>query len=79
MSGFMDERHWIIAPFMNFYVCNGAVIVPLAGEEPDKEADALAFLGRLFPERQVVGVNLRAGPRQGGAVHCMTIQVPQRP
>jgi agmatine deiminase len=79
MSGFVDEGNWIIAPYMNFYFCNGAVIVPVAGEEPDKDAEALAFLGRLFPDRQVVRVNLRAGPRQGGAVHCMTMQVPQRP
>ncbi len=76
MSGFMDEGNWIIAPYMNFYFCNGAVIVPVAGEEPDKDQAALAFLGRLFPNHQVVGVTLRAGPRQGGAVHCMTMQVP---
>jgi agmatine deiminase len=79
MSGFMDDGNWIIAPYMNFYFCNGAVIVPVAGEEPDKDQDALAFLSRLFADRQVVGVNLRAGPRQGGAIHCMTMQVPARP
>jgi agmatine deiminase len=79
MSGFMDEGNWIIAPYMNFYFCNGAVIVPVAGEEPDKDAEALAFIAKLLPDRQVVGVTLRAGPRQGGAVHCMTMQVPRRP
>lgn len=79
MSGFMDEGNWIIAPYMNFYFCNGGLIVPVAGEETDKDAEALAFLGKLFPDRQVAGVTLRAGPRQGGAVHCMTMQVPVRP
>lgn len=79
MSGFMDEGNWIIAPYMNFYFCNGGVIVPVAGEEPDKDQEALEFLSRLFADRQVVGVNLRAGPRQGGAIHCMTCQVPVRP
>jgi agmatine deiminase len=79
MSGFMDEGKWIIAPYMNFYFCNGGVIVPVAGEEPDKDAEALAFLGQLFPDRQVQCVTLRASPRQGGAVHCMTMQVPARP
>lgn len=79
MSGFWDAENWIIAPYMNFYFCNGAVIVPVAGEEPDKDAEALAYLARLFPDREVVGVTLRAGPRQGGAVHCMTMQVPRRP
>ncbi|MFM7443782.1 MAG: agmatine deiminase family protein [Tabrizicola sp.] len=79
MSGFMDEGNWIIAPYMNFYFCNGGVIVPVAGEEPDKDEAALALLSRLVPDRQVVGVTLRAGPRQGGAIHCMTMQVPVRP
>jgi len=78
MSGFMDEGNWIIAPYMNFYFCNGGVIVPVAAEEPDKDAEALEYLGRVFPDRQVVGVNLRAGPRQDGAIHYMTMQVPVR-
>jgi agmatine deiminase len=78
MSGFMDEGHWIIAPYMNFYFCNGGLIVPVAGAEPDKDQEALAFLSRTFPGREVVGVQLRAAPRQGGAVHCMTQQVPAK-
>ena len=78
MAGFMDEGNWIIAPYMNFYFCNGGVIVPIAGEEPDKDEAALACLLELLPDREVVGLNLRAGPRQGGAIHCMTMQVPVR-
>jgi len=78
MSGFKDEGNWIIAPYMNFYFCNGGLIVPVAGAEPDKDREALEFLSRTFPEREVVGVHLRAAPRQGGAVHCMTQQVPAK-
>ncbi|MFO1088100.1 MAG: agmatine deiminase family protein [Hyphomicrobiales bacterium] len=76
MSGFSDEGRWIIAPYLNFYFCNGGVIVPVAGAEPDKDSEALAFLSRLFPSHEVVGVKMRAAPRQGGAIHCMTQQVP---
>jgi agmatine deiminase len=79
MSGFMDEGNWIIAPYMNFYFCNGGVIVPVAGEEPDKDQEALNHLGKLFEDREIVGVQMRAGPRQGGAIHCMTMQVPAHP
>ena len=75
-SGFYDEGRWIIAPYMNFYLCNGAVIVPVAGEDPERDEEAVAFLGRLLPNREVRPVRLRASPRQGGAVHCMTQQVP---
>lgn len=76
MSGFSDEGRWIIAPYLNFYFCNGAAIVPVAGAEPEKDREALSFFGKLFPERQVVPVIMRAAPRQGGAIHCMTQQVP---
>lgn len=76
MSGFTSGGHWYIAPYMNFYICNGGVIVPVCGEEPDKDEEALKFLATLFPDREIVGIQMRAGPMQGGAVHCMTQQVP---
>lgn len=76
MSGFFDGPNWIFAPYMNFYICNDAVIMPVAGEEPGKDLEAQEFMQSIFPDRQVVTVHMRAGPRQGGAVHCMTQQVP---
>lgn len=76
MSGFEDVGRWIIAPYMNFYFCNGAAIVPVAGAEPDKDQEAVSYLARLFPDRQIIPIVMRAAPRQGGAIHCMTQQVP---
>ena len=76
MSGFASGGHWYIAPYMNFYICNGGVIVPVCGEDPDKDEEALKFLGKLFPDHEIIGVRMRAGPMQGGAIHCMTQQVP---
>ncbi len=63
-----------VVPYTNFYVCNGGLIVPVAGQETDDEA--LALLGGLYPGREVVavpGVTLALG---GGGVHCITQQVP---
>ena len=63
-----------VVPYTNFYVCNGALIVPVAGQETDEEA--LSLLGGLYPGREVVpvpGVTLALG---GGGVHCITQQVP---
>ena len=63
-----------VVPYTNFYVCNGGLIVPVAGRETDDEA--LALLGGLYPGREVVavpGVTLALG---GGGVHCITQQVP---
>lgn len=67
-----------LAPYVNFYFCNGGVIGPLTGEAPDKDQEALTSFSRLFPDREVVGATLRAGPRQGVAIHYMTMQVPVR-
>ncbi len=79
MSGFEAGGHRFIAPYLNFYVCNGAVIVPVAGAEPDKDREALATLARHWPGREIVPVTMHAGPMQGGAVHCATQQVPAVP
>jgi agmatine deiminase len=77
LSGFYDaDGRWIIAPYLNFYFCNGAVIVPVAGHEPDKDQAALQLFSNLMPSREVVGIPMRAAPGQGGAVHCLTQQVP---
>jgi agmatine deiminase len=63
-----------VVPYTNFYVCNGGVIVPVAGQETDDEA--LTLIGGLYPGREVVpvpGVTLALG---GGGVHCITQQIP---
>jgi agmatine deiminase len=79
MSGFRAGDRHVIAPYLNFYVCNGGVLVPVAGAEPDMDAEALASIARHWPGREVVGIPMRAAPMQGGAIHCMTQQVPMRP
>ncbi len=61
-------------PYVNFYVCNGALIVPVRGAETDGEA--LELLASLYPGREAVpvpGTTLALG---GGGVHCITQQVP---
>ena len=63
------------AGYINFYVCNGAVIVPEFG---DVKADTAArdTLKRLFPEREVVQINIDGIAAGGGGVHCTTQQEP---
>ena len=76
MSGFTSGDRFVIAPYLNFYICNGAVIVPVPGAEPDLDAEALKAIGTHFPNREVIAIPMRAGPMQGGAIHCLTQQVP---
>lgn len=61
------------AGYINFYVCNGAVIAPQFG---DAKADAAAreTLQTLFPKREVVQLNIDGIAAGGGGIHCTTQQ-----
>jgi agmatine deiminase len=64
----------VAASYLNFYICNGAVIVPVAGADTDEQA--LAVIAGCHPDREVIpvpGVVLAYG---GGGPHCITQQVP---
>ena len=60
---------------INFYVCNGAVIGPEFGD-PKADLAAKQTLQRLFPERQVVQINIDGIAAGGGGIHCTTQQEP---
>lgn len=76
MSGFEVGGHYYIAPYMNFYIANGCVLMPQAGVDPEQDAAARATIAQHFPDREVIALTMRAGPMQGGAIHCLTQQVP---
>ncbi|GAA3005899.1 agmatine deiminase family protein [Kitasatospora albolonga] len=63
--------------YLNFYVANGGVVVPVA-DLPGEE-EALAVIAECFPGRKVVGVRARAIAFGGGGVHCITQQIPKEP
>ncbi|MFC1411467.1 agmatine/peptidylarginine deiminase [Streptacidiphilus sp. N1-12] len=60
--------------YLNFYVANGGVVVPVADVPAD--AGALAVIAAAFPDRTVVGVRSRVVGFGGGGIHCITQQVP---
>lgn len=60
--------------YLNFYIANGGVVVPVA-DIPEDEG-ALAVLAAALPGRKVVGVRSRVIAYGGGGVHCITQQVP---
>jgi agmatine deiminase len=70
------EGETIAASYLNFYLCNGAVIVPVSGAPTD--AEALAIIGRAYPDREVVSVRGAVLAYGGGGPHCITQQVPIR-
>jgi agmatine deiminase len=62
-------------PYTNYYVCNGGVIVPVCGDDPHRDAEVLATIGRAYG-REAVPVPGRTLAEGGGGVHCITQQVP---
>lgn len=60
--------------YINHYVGNGFVIVPIFDDPSD--ADAIALLATLYPGRAVEAVDGVAIFENGGGVHCITQQQP---
>ena len=64
------------AGYINFYVCNDAVIAPEFG---DRTADrnTLDALRDLFPDREIIQLNIDGIAAGGGGIHCTTQQQPR--
>jgi agmatine deiminase len=70
-----DQR--LPASYANFYVANGAVLVPVFACATDDAA--CAILRDCFPSRRVVPIDCRVLIAGLGALHCLTQQVPAVP
>ena len=62
--------------YMNFYLCNDAVIVPVCGADTDP--DALSRIAESYPGREAVPVPGAVIAWGGGGPHCITQQVPAK-
>lgn len=66
----------LAASYVNFYITNGAILVPAFGDSNDNKAAEL--LSKLFPTRKVRKVPARTIIVGGGNIHCITQQIPKR-
>jgi agmatine deiminase len=64
-----------LVPYLNFYLANGGVIVPVADRLEDEQA--LEQIAKLFPDREVVSVPGNCLTYGGGGPHCITQQLPR--
>jgi agmatine deiminase len=62
--------------YINFYIANGGIVMPCFGI--DRDEDARQNLAALFPDREVVQINIDDIAIGGGGIHCITQQQPAR-
>ena len=60
--------------YVNYYIGNDVVLMPTYNDPMD--ASALAILQAVYPNRTVVGVDVRNLYAYGGMIHCVTQQQP---
>ena len=70
----LHEEHRVPASYANFLIINGAVLVPTYRDQRD--AEALAVIQSVFPNRRVVGIDCTDLVWGLGAIHCATQQQP---
>jgi agmatine deiminase len=70
------ESREFAAGYINFYLCNGAVIAPQFGDVR-ADGNARALLRELFPRREIVQLDIDAIAAGGGGIHCTTQQQPR--
>ena len=65
-----------VSSYINYYVCNGAVIGAQFG---DSETDGAVreILGDLYPDREIIMLNIDSIGESGGGIHCATQQQPR--
>jgi agmatine deiminase len=70
------ENNEFAAGYINFYIVNGAVIAPEFGDSI-ADSKAKSTLQNLFPDRDIVQLNIDAIASGGGGIHCTTQQQPR--
>lgn len=75
-------RNWGVSriwpSYTNALTVNGRVLVPTYGHT-DRDAAALAVYRQVMPDHEIIKIDARVAANAGGAVHCLTMQIPADP
>jgi agmatine deiminase len=72
-EGWREE--YLPATYANFLITNKCVLVPVYGFE-EEDARALEIIGKCYPAHKIKGINCRDIILEGGALHCLSQQMP---
>jgi agmatine deiminase len=72
-----EDGRRLAASYINFYLANGAVIMPMFNDPMDQPA--YRALAAAFPDRTVVQIDASDLIHGGGGIHCITQQQPAPP
>lgn len=71
----IDINDPLPASYVNFYICNKAIIMPIFNDPKDKVA--IENLKKIFPQREIIPIYSREIILGGGNIHCITQQQPK--
>jgi agmatine/peptidylarginine deiminase len=70
-----DNNQRLPATYANFLIVNNAVLIPFYNSPKDMEAKKI--FEKIFPDREIIGIDCRPLIKQNGSLHCVTMQLPQ--
>ena len=68
------EGEMFCRSYVNFYIANNGIVAPKYGTATDERIREL--LTRVFPDHEIVMVDINAIATGGGGIHCITQQQP---
>lgn len=72
-----DDGRRLTTSYINFYVSNGAVVMPMFEDSMDDTAHDL--VERAYPDREIIQIEALDLVYGGGGIHCITRPQPARP
>lgn len=66
------NKNKLPSTYVNFLITNNKVLVPTYNDPNDIKA--LKIFTELFPGREIIGIDSTALIKQGGSLHCITMQ-----
>lgn len=63
------------ASYINFLFINGAILVPIFNDKNDQTT--ISVFENLYPLRDIIPIDSRILIRQGGGIHCISMQIPK--